>query len=190
LRVQLPADRAKFTRMGRVLAILLVLALPVVAGEAPPGCAWLCGQWALDATQSDPAEAFIDDALQDYEEPDPDDRRPTSAQMRADLRAVLVPPAMLTLAEQGEEIIITATGQAERRLAVNRTQTRTDAAGTAEMRASWRSDDSLQVTDSHDRRRNHTETYALQRDGTLVITREVERPGVRRIRARSVYRRG
>lgn len=176
--------------MGRVLAILLVMALPVVAGEAPPGCAWLCGEWALDSTQSDPAESFIDEALKNYDEPDPDDRRPTSAQMRTDLRTVLVPPAMLTLAEQGEQIVIRATGQPERRLAVDRPQTRTDDAGTAELRASWRSDDSLQITDSHDRRRNHTENYALQRDGTLVITREVERPGVRRIRARSVYRRG
>jgi hypothetical protein len=176
--------------MGRALAVLLVLALPAMAGEAPPGCAWLCGQWMLDASQSDAAESLIDEALQDYDEPDPDDRRPTRAQLRADLRAVLVPPATLTLAEQGEEILIRAAGQAERLFNINRPRSRADDAGTAEVRASWRSDDSLQISDSHDRRRNHTENYALQRDGTLVITREVERPGVKRLRARSVYRRG
>jgi hypothetical protein len=176
--------------MGRVLAVLLVLALPAMAGEAPPGCAWLCGEWTLDPNQGDRAEALIDDALKEYDEPDPDDRRPTGAQMRSDLHAVLAPPATLALAEQGEEILIRAAGQAERRFTVNRTQSRTDAAGTAEVRASWRSDDSLQITDSHDRRRNHSENYALQRDGTLVITREVERPGVKRLRTRAVYRRG
>jgi hypothetical protein len=176
--------------MGRLLAALLVMALPAMAGEAPPGCAWLCGDWTLDGTQSDSAETAIEAAMQGYDEPDPDDRRPTGAQMRTDLRAVLGPPATLTLAEQGALIVIRAAGQAERRLAVDTTLTRTDEAGTAEVRASWRSDDSLQISDSHDRRRNHTENYALQRDGTLVITREVERPGVKRIRTRSVYRRG
>lgn len=175
--------------MGRVLALMLVMALPVSAGEAPPGCAWLCGDWALDAARSDPAEAFIDDAMKGYDEPRPGDRRPTGEQMRADLRTLLVPPPAITLAEQGEAIIIRA-GQVSRTLSVAHSQERTDEAGTAEIRTSWRSDDSLQVSESYDRRRNHTENYALQRDGTLVITREVERPGVKRLRARSVYRRG
>jgi hypothetical protein len=175
--------------MGRVLALMLVLALPVSAGEAPPGCAWLCGDWALDSARSDPVEAFIDDAMKGYDEPRSGDRRPTGEQMRADLRALLLPPAMITLAEQGEAIIIRA-GQDSRTLSVSHPLERTDDAGTAEIRTSWRSDDSLQVSVSYDRRRNHTENYALQRDGTLVITREVERPGVKRLRARFVYRRG
>lgn len=176
--------------MGRVLALMLVMALPVSAGEAPPGCAWLCGDWALDASRSDPVEALIDDAMKDYEEPRPGDRRPTGEQMRAELRTLLLPPATIALAEQGEAIVIRAAGQTGRTLSVSHTQERTDDAGTAEIRTSWRSDDSLQVSESYDRRRNHTENYALQRDGMLVVTREVERPGVKRIRARSFYRRG
>jgi hypothetical protein len=189
LRVQLPVDRDTFGRMGRITAILLVMALPVLAGEAPPGCAWLCGDWAVDPAQTDPAEALIDDALQDYDEPRPGGRQPTGAELRQELRALLLPPASLTLAENGAEILIRISAQPERRFTANRTLSRTDAAGTAEIRASWRSDDSLQISESYDRRRNHTETYALQRDGTLVITREVERPGIKRLRARSVYRR-
>jgi hypothetical protein len=176
--------------MGRALAILLVMVLPAVAGEAPPGCAWLCGTWTLDPAQSDPAEALIDEALQKYEEPRPGGRQPSGAELRQELRSLLVPPGVLTLAEAGDEILIRVEARPERRLTPNRAHSRTDDTGTIEIRASWGRDDSLQVTETYDRRRNHSENYALQRDGTLVITREVERPGIKRIRARALYRRG
>lgn len=176
--------------MGRLLALALVMVLPVVAGEAPPpGCAWLCGNWSLDAGQGDNASRLIDAALQDYDEPRPGRDQPTRAQLRQELLALLAPPASLTLAEQGDDILIRVTGQPERRIVVGETRNRTDAAGTAEVRASWRSDDSLAITETYDRRRSQSENFALQRDGTLVITREVERPGVKRLRVRSVYRR-
>jgi hypothetical protein len=133
---------------------------------------------------------MIEVALADYDEPRAGGRQLSGSELRQDLRALLLPPPSLTLAEQGGEIVIRVPAQPDRRFAADRPQSRTDAAGTAEIRATWRGDDSLQISESYDRRRKHTENYALQRDGTLVITREVERPGVKRLRARSVYRRG
>jgi hypothetical protein len=177
--------------MGRTLAALLVMALPVVAGEAVPGCAWLCGNWALDAAQGEPAEPLIDKALEDYEEPRERDRDrlPSRAALRAELLALLAPPPTLTLAEQGEVIVVRVPGQAERRFAANRPHSRTSDAGESEIRTTWRADDSLLISETWNRRRNQAESYALQRDGTLVVNREVERPGIKKVRTRSMYRR-
>src|SRR5262245_39376803 len=122
-----------------VLAPLALLALPVLAQDAPPGCAWLCGKWALDAARSDSAEAVIDTALEKYRDPEPpkaaasrrDSRvgdftadapppgmpdRPMKAQLRSQLLAVLTPAASLVLGEKGEEILIQPTGGEERRV--------------------------------------------------------------------------
>lgn len=175
--------------MGRLLALALVMALPVAAGEAPPGCAWLCGSWSLDAGLGDNASRLVDAALRDYDEPRPGRDQPTRTQLREELLALLTPPASFTLAEQGNDIIIRVPGRPERRVVAGQAGNRTDDAGTAEVRVTWRSDDSLSITETRDRRRNQSENFALQRDGTLVITREVERPGVKRLRVRSVYRR-
>jgi hypothetical protein len=168
--------------MRRGLAVLMLMALPAWAGEPPPGCAWLCGSWTLDPSQSDAVETIIDTALEKEKKEQPDT-------LREELRILLGSPATLTLAEQGGEIVIRAPARAEQRLTANRSHARVDKQGTAEIRASWRSDDSLLVTESYDRRRKLSENYALQRDGTLVVTREVERPGIKRTKVRSVYRR-
>lgn len=162
------------------VAVLFLLSLPAVAGEQPPGCAWLCGSWTLDPAASESAETVVNTAL---------DKQADPAALRTELLAVLTALPALTLAEQDNEILIRTAGRPDRRLTANRSHARVDATGTAEIRASWRSDDSLQVTETYDRRRSQSETYALQRDGTLVITREVERPGIKRLKVRLVYRR-
>jgi hypothetical protein len=175
--------------MGRLLAVLLVVSLPAWPGEQPPGCAWLCGSWTLDAAQSDQVDRLVGEAMREYEEPRPGGKQPTGAQLQGELLLLLSPPASITLAESGKEILVRPSTGTERRFTPNRTGERTDALGTAEVRATWRSDDSLLISESYDRRRNQSESFALQRDGTLVVTREVERPGIVRLKVRLVYRR-
>jgi hypothetical protein len=162
------------------VGVLLVMTLPAWAGEPPPGCAWLCGSWTVDTAASESPETIVDAALARNDGP------PT---LRPELLAALASPPTLTLAEQGNEILIRVPGQPDRRLTANRSHTRVDSNGTADIRAKWGSDDALQITESYGRRRSQGETYALQRDGTLVITREVERPGIKRAKVRWVYRR-
>lgn len=166
--------------MRRGVAVLLFLALPVLAGEQPPGCAWLCGSWTLDAALSERPEPVVDAALE---------KRADATRLREELLAALTGPTTFVLADNGDEILLRVPSRPERRLTANRSHARVDQYGTAEIRASWRNDDSLLVTESYDRRRNQSESYALQRDGTLVITREVERPGIKRLKVRAVYRR-
>jgi hypothetical protein len=162
------------------VAVLCVMTLPVLAGEPPSGCAWLCGSWTVDAAASESPDTVVDAALAKNDGP---------ATLRPELLAALASPPTLTLGEQGSDILIRVPGQPDRRLTANRSHTRVDSNGTTDIRTKWGSDDSLQITETYDRRRSQGETYALQRDGTLVITREVERPGIKRAKVRWVYRR-
>jgi hypothetical protein len=201
--------------MKRVAGLLLLgfMALPVWAADPPPGCAWLCGSWVLDAAHSESAAAVVDAALAKYKEPtarkprrhqaDPvaqadaeaEDAlrpmydRPLKAQMRERLLVLVTPPASLVLAEQGEEIIIRPAGGPERHAFPGEPHSRVDDEGTAKIRTEWKKD-ALVINESYDHRREQTETYALLPDGTLQVTRVVERPGVKKLELRSIYRRG
>ncbi len=195
-----------------VLAPVALLALPALAEDAPPGCAWLCGKWALEAARSESAESVVDAALEKYRDPEPpkasasrrDSRvgditadapppgmpdRPMKAELRSQMLALLTPPPTLVLGEKADEILIQPAGGEERRVFPGEPHSRVTAAGTTRIITEWKKD-ALVVNESQGRGHEQTDTYALLPDGNLQVTRLVERPGVRQMRLRSVYRRG
>jgi hypothetical protein len=161
-------------------ALLLAITWPAQAGPAPQGCALLCGAWALDVSASEPPESRLDPALE---------KQKRAAGQREQLLAALAAPARVTLGEQGKQILLQFPDEPVRRLLVDRKHTRVDSRGTAEISSSWRSDNTLRITEKRGMRNLQAEEYALLPDGTLAVTREVERPGLKRVRVRSVYRR-
>ena len=209
-----PLRYSRRMKIAAGLLLLGIMALPALAEDVPPGCAWLCGTWVLDADHSDSAAAVVDAALAKYKEPEPrkprrprgdnpvaqadaqaEDAlqpmydRPLKAQMRARLLALATSPTSLVLAEQGEEILIRPAGGLERHAFPDEPHSRVDDEGTAKIRTEWKKD-ALVIDESYGHGRGQTETYTLLRDGTLQVTRIVERPGVKKLELRSLYRRG
>jgi hypothetical protein len=202
--------------MRKLLAVLLFTALPViaVAAQPPSGCGRLCGQWVLDAGHSDAAEAALDAALLTYKEPrakrergmrgggpvgdvvadmersiGPIFDRPMRDDLRVELLPLVTPPASLQFDRRNAEILILAPARGERRIAVGSPHSRVDAAGTAKISASWKAG-ALVISERYDSKREYLETYTLQRDGSLLVTRVLDRPGLRTIRLRALYQRG
>ncbi|MEO6078486.1 MAG: hypothetical protein ABIQ86_01725 [Steroidobacteraceae bacterium] len=196
----------------KLLAALLVVALPAAA-VSPSGCASLCGNWQLDTSQSAAVVPAVDAALQSYRDPrakyrrgsrnDTLDRmnaelehslgpmqdRPQRNELRAELLTLLGAPVQLKLDARGSDIVIQGDNQIARRISAGTPKARVDANGTAKINAAWNSD-RLTVTERYDRKRRYTETYALQSGrATLLVTREVQRPGMKALRIQSVYRR-
>lgn len=171
-------------------ALLLAITWPALAGPPPQGCAALCGTWALDEAASEDPGSRLDAAL---EKPKQNQKQKQEqkrvARQREQLLAALTAPDRVTLGEQDRQILIQLPDQPVRRLLVDRTHTRVDSRGTVEIRSTWRSGNTLRITESRGRRDLQAEEYALQPDGTLVVLREVERSGLKRVRVRSVYRR-
>lgn len=172
--------------MKQLMGVLLLMAPPAWPAELPPGCAWLCGNWVVDPGSSDPAQSILDVALVEYKEPRGAPRR---EQLREELAPWMIPAEKLVLDQEGKDILIRAEGRPVRRFEARKSHVRVDAQGTARIRTDWKSD-ALVITESYDRARNHSQTYDLQKDGTLRVTLEVERPGLKRLRIRTVYRRG
>lgn len=165
-------------------ALLLAITWPALAAP-PPGCASLCGTWTLDASASETPESRLDATLERQKQK----QKAISDKQREQVLAALATPARVTLGEQERQILIQFPDEPVRRLLVDRTHTRVDSRGTAEIRSTWRTASTLRITESRDRRDLLAEEYALQPDGTLAVTREVERQGLKRVRVRSVYRR-
>ena len=200
--------------MQKILWPLLLAALPVWASDAPSGCARLCGNWTLDATRSESADAAVDAALEKYKEPkahkqavmplNPDQPLsatntqvylgpiagpPTKAEMRSRLLALLAPPASLTVAANGDEILIRPPGGPERHAFPGEPHSRIDAEGTATIHTQWEKD-TLVIDETYRHGYWQTDSFAPLADGTLQLTRVVDRPGVSKLRLRAVYRRG
>ena len=109
--------------------------------------------------------------------------------LRAELLRLLAPPQDLRVDSQRTMIMIRGDKSPERRLTPGEPHARVDAGGTARIAVAWKSGHLL-VTETYDRKRAYSETYALQRaDGSLLVTREVRRPGMKALRLKSVYRR-
>jgi hypothetical protein len=183
-------------KIGGVL--LLFVASAGWAKEMPPGCAWLCGNWVFDATRSDASEPVVDAALEKYKEPSGSRRSPQAgasfdspdgkAEFRAKLLADIKPPAALVLGERGDEILIKIEGVPDRRIFPGEPHSRVDSQGTAKIRADWKKD-ALVIEERYSGKHGQVETYALQSDGTLLLTRVFERPGAKDMHQRLAYRR-
>jgi hypothetical protein len=204
--------------MKLLLTALLVMALPVWAAAAT-GCGSLCGDWHLDAALSVAVAPAVDEALRSYRDPrarraprsqrsrdghaetaaeqmdaamdntlGPIIDRPVRDDLRSELMSLLVPPTQLKLDARGTDFLIQGDRQSVRKVSPGTPKARIDANGTARILATWKSD-RLQIVEKYDRSRKYHETYSLQVAGTLLVTRLVERPGMKPLRIDSVYRR-
>jgi hypothetical protein len=115
--------------------------------------------------------------------------RPVRADLRAELMSLLTPPVQLSLEARAADILIKGDGQLTRKLSPGTEKTRVNAEGSATILATWKSN-RLTITERYDRKRRYNETYVLQAaDGSLLVTREVQRPGMKPLRIQAVYRR-
>jgi hypothetical protein len=193
---------------------LLSLSAGTALAAATSDCGTLCGRRQLDAAASDPVEARLDAALDEYREarqrrPDenphslnaaaeaelrdslgPISDRPDRDQLRNQLLAVLTPPETLQITLAGQEILIGADDRTPRRYSPGEPHARVDAFGTATIKTAF-TPGKLTISERYDRKREYLETYAVLRtDGTLVVTRSITRPGLKPLLLRSVYRPG
>lgn len=192
--------------------LLAVGALAAHAGDAPSGCAWLCGNWVLDADRSDSAEAPVDAALQKFKAPtsrrphrsfpegppgtqDPDEFSPPPPpepigkdSLRSQLLGELTPAPALAVREVEAAILIRAAGGEERRFYPGEPHSLTNSRGTTTIKTSWKKD-ALVIKEDRGGKRKFMETYTLLADTGLQVTRVVERPGLKSLRVRAVYRR-
>lgn len=196
----------------KVLAVLLLLAVP--AWAAPPsGCGSLCGRWQLDAALSTAVAPAVDAALDTYRDPrtkrirkpsadDPLQQmeaemerslgpirdRPERDGLRSELMALLQVPTQLNVDARGSDILIQGDSQTQRRYTPGTPRARVDAWGTAKIKTTWKSN-RLAVSERYDKKRTYSEVYSLQDGSTLLVIREIERPGLKPVRIQSVYRR-
>lgn len=203
--------------MKRLLAALLV-SFPAWAAT-PPGCGALCGNWQLDTALSAAVAPAVDIALSTYDEPrgrrpprsarareglpettvdqvdsamehslGPIFDRPGRAELRSELMAALTPPSRLSLDARGSDILIRGDDNSTRRLTPGTPKSRVNIEGTAKVLASWKSD-RLTVSERYDNKRRYAESYLLQADGSLLVAREIKRPGLKPLKLQAVYRR-
>jgi hypothetical protein len=189
-------------RILGALALGLVV-LPAGAVDAPPGCAWLCGNWIVDAALSESAEPLVDAALSNYKEPRPRNspRQPAGfaagpipeqsvkTALRDQLLQDLAPPASLVFGEQADAILIRAASGEVRRAYPGEPHSRITSQGTMKISTEWKKD-ALIVKETINGQSTTTETYALLPEGTLQLTRVMARPGMKALRLRAMYRRG
>lgn len=207
---------AKSTSLPRaaLLALLWLASAPALSGAAPQ-CGPLCGRWQLDTTSSDPVEARLDAAIAAYREGrarnlpsenpkslaaaaeaelrdslGPVHNRPERDVLYRELLALLTPPETLQITVAGPDVLIGADDRAARRYSPGVRHSRVDIFGTADIRATL-APGRFTITERYDRQREYTETYSVQRaDGSLLVERQVSRPGLKPLRLRAVYRPG
>jgi hypothetical protein len=114
---------------------------------------------------------------------------PGVAELRADLRQSLHTPLELRITARPSGILIGSGEHPDRIVEPGRPHSRVDDRGTANIKTAWKSG-SLVIAEKYERKRELVESYTLQRDGTLAVAREIERPGLKRIRVQAIYMRG
>jgi hypothetical protein len=203
--------------MRRLLAVLAIT-LPAWAAE-PAGCGSLCGSWQLDTALTTAVAPAVETALEGYSEPrgrkpprsarsregfpetavdqidsamehslGPVFDRPGRAELRTELMSALTPPTRLNLDARGKDILIRSDGDPVRRLTPGTPKARVNANGTAEILTNWKSE-RLTISERFDRKHQYAESYALQAAGTLLVTREIKRPGLKALKLQAIYRR-
>lgn len=204
--------RPRFRLLVATAMIVASLGGATVQAANAPVCGALCGKWQLDAARSDDPQAMLDAAMATFKEPRPrrQDRmprtlegdigarvdeslgpintRPFGSEVRRELDRLLKVPGQLVIELQGREFRVGGLTGSPRRMTPGESHARIDAEGTAEIRCNF-NEGRLQVTERYDRRRQYSETYAVQRsDGTLLVTREVRRQGLKPLILKSRYR--
>ena len=183
---------------GLLLATLCVSALSATT----PDCGALCGRWLYDEAASDPVEAKLDAVLAGYKEPkiinEPDSPmgptidRPQRSEVRTRILAALAPPRTLQFTLAGADVLIGADDRPARRLSPGVPHSRVDEDGTARIRATLQPG-KLTVVDRYDSRYETVETYAVEKKGgagSLIVTLDIRRPGLKALKLRRVYRPG
>lgn len=201
---------------ARRIALLALLCLAASAAPAAPApdCGALCGRWTIDPDASDSLEARLDAALAAYREarqrrPEENPRnlnaaaeaelreslgpitdRPDRDQLRRQLLAALKPPETLQITQAGAEVLIGADDRTVRRYSPGMPHARVDALGTAKIKVTL-APGKLSISERYDRQRENLETYTVQRaDGSLLVVRQISRPGLKPLQLRAVYRPG
>ena len=106
------------------------------------------------------------------------------------LMALLEPPSRLNLNARGGDVLIQGDDQPARKLTAGTPRSRVNTNGTSTILATWKNSSRLTITERYDRKRQYYEIYTLQpADGSLLVTREVQRPGLKPLRLQAVYRR-
>lgn len=183
--------------------------LPLQAA-ATPECGALCAQWVLEEGSTGNLDALLDAALAKYKEPTPRrghrppptlegmeqadmDRalgpitdRPGRKELREDLQRLLKFPAQLAISTDGRDVLIAEPPDVPRRYSPGEPHARVDIWGTAEISCVLR-DGRITVSERYERSRQFTRTYSVQRDGHLLITYEIRRPGLERLRVTASY---
>jgi hypothetical protein len=198
----------------KILVFVFSILSVSLAEAALSGCGELCGNWQLNASASDKLAPILDAAFQRYKVPrqklrrstntrdidamsrdaldealGPRLQRPEGDELRADLTKILTSPLTLSFGTKASDLVIAAGEHNSRRLTPGEPHTRVDTEGTARIRSEWLQGH-LVITEKYDRSRNSRDTYLIQpRDGSLLITRSIVRPGLPVITVRSVYHR-
>ena len=196
-----------------LLFVALLLAPPASRARTDPAVCAPCGEWQLDAAASQPVEAAINAALEQYKEPRPPRRRAmrgdldseTNAEfqasldepppgpnrrtrLRENLRRLLQSPATLRLRQDREDIVIEAQGGPTRRVTPGEPHARVDELGTARIASKWRNPNTLTVTEKYSRKTENREIYALAAaKRVLHVTRSVSRQGLPAVTVHSTY---
>jgi hypothetical protein len=109
--------------------------------------------------------------------------------LRAQLLGELAASASLVVGQEGEAILMRAADGAERRAYPGTPHSLTNSSGTTKIVTTWKSN-ALVVREDRGGRRKFTETFALQADGNLQVTRVLQHPGLKELRVSAIYRRG
>lgn len=209
--------KSTFPARGTVLALLcLITSFAASAASRQPSCGALCGRWRLDTAASDPVEAYVATALAAYRESRPTraagngnitprnlqaaaeaelreslgpiTERPNRSNLRSELLAMLTPPQTLQITVAGPDVLIGADDRSARHYSPGVPHARVDAQGTAKIKATL-APGRFTLQERYDRSRQYLETYTVQRtDGSLLVERQIDRPGLKTLRLRAVYR--
>jgi hypothetical protein len=200
--------------MHRFSALLAasILSFPAGAIEAPAGCSWLCGAWTLDATRGDAIEPLVDAALLKVKEPGPrriaraprdaglaeappaepgaeaESMSPEKAELRKKLLDDLAPEAALNVDAEGSAVLLHNASGSLRHLYPGEPHTRVTSRGSTTITTEWKKD-TLVVREDLAGTRKVSETFSLLADGNLLLTRVVERSGIKPLTGRAIYRR-
>jgi hypothetical protein len=210
--------RAGYSQAMHKVAVFMLFAMVSVAtvardAEQPSGCAQLCGSWVLDESLTEPVEPAVDAAMERYRVPRqngpriagtgewiapegdaaPADAPPAAGSqrlpgLREQLMTALAPPPSLAFSTSGKQILLRAGTNPERRIFPGEPRSRVDSRGTSRISADWKKG-VLALTEDFGGSYRNAESYVVQPDGTLQLALVLDRPGVKQVRLRAVYRR-